>query len=168
VVIAVRSQSRRQRRLQHSGSDEGIAHAGTTLWFAVTGTDNVAAINAATLDPSNYNPPETLIPVGFMPENLAATPNGSEVWVADSGPQTDSKLGDVEVISTSTDSVVGHLNPFGNPSDLAFSPDGSEAFVTTSAGLFVYASQPCDRSPSCRASARRTGSPSHQMVRMST
>jgi YVTN family beta-propeller protein len=42
------------------------------------------------------------------------------------------------MISTSTDSVVGHLHPFGNPSDLAFSPDGTQAYVTTSAGLFVY------------------------------
>jgi YVTN family beta-propeller protein len=122
----------------YTGSDEGIALAGTTLWFAVTATDNVAAINTTSLNPSDYNPPETLIPVGFMPENLAATPDGSEVWVADSGPQTNSRLGDVEVISTSSDSVIAHLNPFGNPSDLAFSPDGSQAFVTTSAGLFVY------------------------------
>jgi YVTN family beta-propeller protein len=122
----------------YSGSDEGIALAGTTLWFAVTGTDNVAAISTTTLNPSNYNPSESLIPVGFMPENLAVTPDGSEVWVADSGPQTNSRLGDVEVISTSKDSVVAHLNPFGNPSDLAFSPHGTQAFVTTSAGLFVY------------------------------
>ncbi len=120
------------------GSDEGLALSGTTLWFAVTGTDNVAAINTTDLDPSNYNPAETLIPVGFMPENLAATPDGNEVWVADSGPQTGSRLGNVEVISTSSISVVAHLHPWGNPSDLAFSPDGSQAYVTTSAGLFVY------------------------------
>jgi YVTN family beta-propeller protein len=122
----------------YTGSDEGIALAGTTLWFAVTGTDNVAAISTTSLDPSNYNPAETLIDVGFMPENLAVTPDRSEVWVADSGPQTNSRLGDVEVISTSKNSVVAHLNLFGNPSDLAFSPDGTRAFVTTSAGLFVY------------------------------
>jgi YVTN family beta-propeller protein len=122
----------------YTGSDEGIALAGSTLWFAVTGTDNVASINTSDLDASNYNPNETLIPVGFMPENLAVTPDGSEVWVADSGPQTGSRLGDVEVISTSSNSVVAHLHPWGNPSDLAFSPDGSQAFVTTSAGLFVY------------------------------
>ena len=65
---------------------KGIALSGTTLWFAVTGTDNVAAIDTTTLDPSNYNPAETLIPVGFMPETLAATPDGAEVWVARLGP----------------------------------------------------------------------------------
>ena len=40
----------------YDGSDQGIALSGTTLWFAVTGTDNVAAIDTTTLDPSNYNP----------------------------------------------------------------------------------------------------------------
>lgn len=123
----------------YDGSDTGIALSGTTLWFAVTGTDNVAAIDTTTLDPNNYNPPETIVPVGFMPESIAASPDGNEVWVADSGPQTrSSALGDVEVISTSSDKVVGHVNPPGNPSDVAFSPDGREAFVTTSDGLFVY------------------------------
>jgi YVTN family beta-propeller protein len=121
------------------GSDEGIALSGTTLWFAVTGTDNVAAIDTTTLDPNDYNPAETLVPVGYMPEALAATPDGSEVWVIDSGPQTTtSPLWDVEVIDTSTDTVTGRLDLAGDPTDVAFSPDGQEAYVTTTDGLSVY------------------------------
>jgi YVTN family beta-propeller protein len=121
------------------GSDEGIALTGTTLWFAVTGTDNVAAINTTTLNPSDYNPSETVVPVGFMPTSLAATPDGSQVWVVDSGPQTStSTLWDIEVIDTSSDSVVAHLTTNGDPTDVAFAPDGSQAYVTTSAGLEIY------------------------------
>lgn len=121
------------------GSDAGIALSGTTLWFAVTGTDNVAAIDAATLTASNFNPAETLIPVGFMPDAIAATPDGSEVWVIDSGPQTTtSSLWDVEIIDTSTDTVTGRLNLVGDPTDVAFSPDGKTAYVTASNGLYIY------------------------------
>jgi len=121
------------------GTDEGIALSGTTLWFAVTGTDNVAAINTTTLNPSDYNPAETLVPVGFMPEALAATPDGSQVWVIDSGPQTTtSPLWDVEVIDTASDTVTGRLQLVGDPTDVAFSPDGQEAYVTTSGGLSIY------------------------------
>jgi YVTN family beta-propeller protein len=122
------------------GSDEGIALTGSTLWLAVTGTDNVAAIDTTTLDPSNYNPQEALVPVGFMPTALAATPDGSQVWVIDSGPQTSTSqlLQDVEIIDTSTDAVTGRLNLNGDPTDVAFSPNGQEAYVTTTAGLSIY------------------------------
>jgi YVTN family beta-propeller protein len=121
------------------GSDEGIALSGSTLWFAVTGTDNVAAIDTTNLDPSNYNPPETLVPVGFMPTSLAVTPDGSEVWVVDSGPQTStSTLWDLEVIDTASDTVVARIATNGDPTDVAFAPQGSLAYVTTTAGLEVY------------------------------
>lgn len=123
----------------YDGTAEGIALHGNTLWFAVTGTSNVAAIDTSTLDPSNYNPPETVIPVGLFPEQLAVTPNGSEVWVADSGPQTStSPVSGVAVIDTSTDKVTGRLRLRGDPTDVAFSPSGEEAYVTTSSGLFVF------------------------------
>lgn len=127
------------------GSDAGIALSGTTLWFAVTAKDNVAAINTTSLNPKNFNPAETLVPVGFMPTRLAVTPDGSQVWVVDSGPQTStSSLFDAEVIDTSTDTVVAHLATRGDPTDVAFAPDGSQAYVTTTAGLEIY-QLPTDR-----------------------
>jgi len=123
----------------YTGSDAGIALSGSALWFAVTGTDNVAEINTDDLDPSDYNPPETIVPVGYMPDALAVTPGGSEVWVVDSGPQTStSRLWGITIIDTSTDKVVGNLNLNGDPTDVAFSPDGQDAYVTTSNGLYVY------------------------------
>jgi YVTN family beta-propeller protein len=123
----------------YTGSAPGIALTGSTLWFAVAATDNVAAIDAATLDPSNYNPSETLVHVGYMPEALAATPDGSQVWVIDSGPQTStSPLWNIAVIDTATDAVTGHINLVGDPTDVAFSPNGQDAYVTTSNGLYIY------------------------------
>jgi YVTN family beta-propeller protein len=123
----------------YTGSDPGIAMSGSTLWFAVAATDNVAAIDSTTLDPSNYSPAETLIPVGYMPEALAATPDGSQVWVVDSGPQTStSPLWGISVINTSTDTVARHFNLVGDPTDVAFSPNGQDAYVTTSNGLYIY------------------------------
>jgi YVTN family beta-propeller protein len=123
----------------YTGSAPGIALSGSTLWFAVAATDNVAAIDTTTLDPSNYNPSETLVHVGYMPEALAATPDGSQVWVIDSGPQTStSPLWNIAIIDTSTDAVTGHINLVGDPTDVAFSPNGQDAYVTTSNGLYIY------------------------------
>jgi YVTN family beta-propeller protein len=123
----------------YTGSDPGIAMSGSTLWFAVAATDNVAAIDSSTLDPSDYSPTETLVHVGYMPEALAATPDGSQVWVVDSGPQTStSPLWNIDVIDTSSDTVTGHINLVGDPTDVAFSPNGQDAYVTTSNGLYVY------------------------------
>jgi YVTN family beta-propeller protein len=123
----------------YTGSDPGVALSGSTLWFAIAATDNVAAIDTTTLDPSNYSPAETLIPVGYMPEALAATPDGSQVWVVDSGPQTStSPLWGISVINTSTDTVARHFHLIGDPTDVAFSPNGQDAYVTTSNGLYIY------------------------------
>jgi YVTN family beta-propeller protein len=123
----------------YTGSDPGVALSGSTLWFAVAATNNVAAIDSATLDPSNYSPAETLVHVGYMPEALAATPDGSQVWVVDSGPQTStSTLWGISVIDTSTNTVTRHFSLVGDPTDVAFSPSGQDAYVTTSNGLYIY------------------------------
>src|ERR1700689_1418754 len=66
----------------YSSTDEAVALSGHTLYFADTGNDSVAVIDAATLNPKNYNPAETDIHVGFNPDDLAATPGGSPVWGA--------------------------------------------------------------------------------------
>jgi YVTN family beta-propeller protein len=123
----------------YDSSEEGVAISGDTLYFADTGNDTVAVINAADLSVSNYeNPAETLIHVGINPENLAVTPDGSQVWVADSGPQTGlPSLGQISVISTASDAVTSTLNLPTDPRMIAFSPSGATAYVTTSVGLYV-------------------------------
>jgi YVTN family beta-propeller protein len=123
----------------YDSTDEGVVISNDILYFADTGNDTVAVINAAKLNVDNYeNPAETLIHVGFDPQNLTVTPDGSQVWVAETGPQTGQpSLGGISVISTASDTVTGHLRLWTDPRDIAFSPDGSTAYVTTSDGLFV-------------------------------
>jgi YVTN family beta-propeller protein len=125
----------------YSGTDEGIAMYGNTLYFALTGDDEVGVIDSQALNPNNYvSPPETDIKVGVDPEGLAVSPDGSQVWVADTGPQTGlPSLGAISVISTATDQVTATL-PLSvtDPREIAFSPSGGTAYVTTSAGVLVY------------------------------
>jgi YVTN family beta-propeller protein len=123
----------------YDSTDEGVAISGDTLYFADTGNDTVAVINAANLQVSNYeNPAETLIHVGINPESLAVTPDGKQVWAADTGPQTGQpSLGGISVISTATDTVTSTLNLPTDPREIAFSPSGTTAYVTTGKGLYV-------------------------------
>jgi YVTN family beta-propeller protein len=123
----------------YSSTDESVAISGDTLYFADTGNDTVAVINAAALDPSNYeNPAETLIPVGINPDSLTVTPDGKQVWVADTGPQTGlPSLADIKVISTASNTVASTLSLPTDPRAIAFSPSGSTAYVTSSIGVYV-------------------------------
>jgi YVTN family beta-propeller protein len=123
----------------YSSTDEAVALSGHTLYFADAGNDSVAVIDAATLDPTNYNPPETLIHVGFNPSDLAVTPDGSQLWVADTGPQTSSSSPKaITVISTATDKVTTTLQLSSAPAQVAFSPSGKTAYVTTADGLWSF------------------------------
>jgi len=123
----------------YGSSEEGLAIYQDTLYFADTGSDSVAVINAAKLDVDNYsNPAETIINVGVNPQNLAVTPNGQQVWVADTGPQTGQpSLGGISVISTATDKVTSTMRLPGDPREITFSPSGATAYVTTGGGLVV-------------------------------
>jgi YVTN family beta-propeller protein len=123
----------------YAGTDEAVAIHGDTLYFAVTGEDEVAVIDAATLNPSDYSPAETDIHVGFNPGGIAVTPNGSQVWVADTGPQTGpSSPTAITVISAASDTVTATLSLPTAPAQIAFSPSGATAYVTTADGLWVF------------------------------
>jgi YVTN family beta-propeller protein len=124
----------------YDSTDEGVAIYKDTLYFADTGNDTVAVIDAAKLNVDNYElPAETLIHVGFDPQGLAVTPNGQQVWVADTGPQTGQPtLGGISVISTATDKVTSRLNLLTDPREIAFSPSGTTAYVTTANGVVVF------------------------------
>ncbi len=126
----------------YDSSEEGLAMYGSTLYFADTGNDTLAVMDSATLDVDNYeNPTETLVHVGQDPEGLAVTPDGSQVWVLDTGPQTGdapSSLGAISVVSTATDAVTATLRlPSTDPREIAFSPSGATAYVTSGDGLLV-------------------------------
>ncbi len=123
----------------YGSSEEGVAMYGSTLYFADTGSDTVAVIDAADLSVDNYaNPAETIINVGVNPQNLAVTPDGSQVWVADTGPQTGQpSLGGISVISASSDTVTSTFSLPTDPREITFSPSGATAYVTTGDGLLV-------------------------------
>jgi YVTN family beta-propeller protein len=123
----------------YGSSEEGVAIYKDTLYFADTGSDSVAVINAADVNVDNYsNPAETIINVGVNPQNLAVAPDGNQVWVADTGPQTGQpSLGGISVISAATDKVTSTLRLPGDPREIAFSPSGATAYVTTGEGLVV-------------------------------
>ena len=83
---------------------------------------NVASIDTTTLDPTNCNPAETLVPVGLMPEEIAVTPNGSDVWVTEAAPQTSTTpVWGLAVISASSGTVVRQLSLRADPTDVAIS-----------------------------------------------
>jgi YVTN family beta-propeller protein len=123
----------------YDSTDEGLAEYGNYLYFADTGNNTLAVIDTADLNYNNYElPPETLVKVGQDPEGVAVTPDGSQVWVADTGPQTGGQsLGGISVISAATDTVTASLSLPGDPREIAFSPSGRTAYVTTGAGLVV-------------------------------
>jgi YVTN family beta-propeller protein len=123
----------------YSSSEEGVAIHGDTLYFADTGNDMVSIINAATLNPKNYNPTETDIHVGFEPGDLAVSPDGSQLWITDMGPETGpGSPTDIDVISLATDAVTATLPLPSAPAQIAFSPSGATAYVTTADGLWVF------------------------------
>jgi len=126
----------------YASTNEGVAIHGSTLYFADTGDSAVAVIDAATLNPANYNPAETDIHVGLFPEELAITPNGRQLWVANTGPQTSpSSPTSVSVIDTAKKKVIATLPIAGAPSAVAFSPDGAHAYVLTADGLWTYSTR---------------------------
>jgi YVTN family beta-propeller protein len=126
----------------YASTNEGVAIHGSTLYFADAGDSAVAVIDAATLNPKNYNPAETDIHTGLFPEDLAVTPNGTQLWVANTGPQTaPSSPASVSVIDTAKKKVIATLPVKGAPSDVAFSPDGTHAYVVTADGLWTFSTK---------------------------
>jgi phospholipase C len=123
----------------YSSTAEGLVLVGTTLYVADAGADNVGIINTATLNPEDYNPAgEVDVHVGFVPTYVTANPAGTQVWVADTGPQTGAASpSGISILSTATNTVTGDVRLPGGPEQIAFSPDGSRAYVTTAEGLVV-------------------------------
>jgi YVTN family beta-propeller protein len=63
-------------------------------------------------------------PAYLNPQNLALTPNGSELWVACEASAT------VAVVDTATRNKIAEIRVGGQPNDIAFTPDGRKAFVS--------------------------------------
>lgn len=136
----------------YTSVDEAVAVVGKDLYFADAGTSSVAVVTSrafAALPKRDYTPPEISIDVGVFPEELAATPDGAQVWVSDTGPQTGTTRATptgsqvtvpfraVSVITTASEAVVGTVQLSSAPQAIAFSPNGQRAYVTTGDELLV-------------------------------
>ena len=114
----------------YASSPQGVAIHGNLLYFADTGDDLVSVIDTATLNPKDYNPTETDIHVGINPGDLAVSPDGTQLWVADTGPQTGGGAPtDIKVISTATDTVTATVTVGMGPTGLEVTPDGARVYV---------------------------------------
>jgi YVTN family beta-propeller protein len=88
-----------------------------------SGSNNVSVIDTAS------NRVTATIPVGIDPQGIAVSPNGSKVYVTNSGAPP-SVAGNVSVIATATNTVIGSPIAVGNnPVTVAITADGSKVYV---------------------------------------
>lgn len=80
----------------------------------------------------------TTIPVGQLPQQLAATPDGARVYVTNSGASL-TELGSISTVDTTVDAVTGTigLGPGSLPVGIAATPDGTRAYFTRVGGVGV-------------------------------
>ena len=104
------------------------ADAGTTTSFTVSASDGQAS--ASTTIGVPITPAEAdvddVFDIGDFLTNIAVTADGSTVWVSKGGVT----LGEsVVVIDADSGAVIGEITVGENPDGIAFSPDGSTAYV---------------------------------------
>ena len=108
---------------QAGAIDVAISPEGQTAYVTNFASDTVSVISTAT---------QTVIGtlgVGPSPLGLAISPNGKELWVANSGSRPSFNNGTVSVFDTATLAHSALINVGGNPSQVVFEPGGQVAFV---------------------------------------
>ena len=83
------------------------------------GSNNVSVIDTAT------NTEITSVPVGVNPQDLAVTPDGHHVFVANAFSNS------LSIIDTGSNAVTGTVNVSEHPLGIAVTPDGRYAYVTS-------------------------------------
>jgi YVTN family beta-propeller protein len=110
-------------------AEGGVVTAdGADLYVAGTNTDRLIRISTAT------NTVVTTYPLGDFPLQLALSPVGNEIWVASNNGVGTSV---VSVFDLATHSVSATVDTPAGQTDIAFSPDGSTAYVATDQGHLV-------------------------------
>ncbi len=118
------------------GMNLALNRSGSTGYLTIPSQDRVEVLNMGT------GSAEGTVPVGPDPTGLALNREGSELWVADTGIGVLSLLGagqtyegcprgSVDVIATASDARLATVCLNGLPIDVAFSLDGSKAYVTS-------------------------------------
>lgn len=113
----------------------GTGQRGASVAYNSDGTKVYITDNANTdvivYNTSNEAQIGSAIPVGSAPHSNAKRPGHNEVWIDNSTDNT------ISVINTVTDTVTNTYATGASPNGLAFSLDGSLAYVGVSAGIAV-------------------------------
>lgn len=111
--------------------DNALSPDGTTLYSANAPDFYVQVYRFATKK-------VTKIVVGAYPQDVAVTPDGTAVLASVTGSESRPASSDeLDVISTSTDTVTGSVRVGGSPRTIAISADGRTAYVATDNGVAV-------------------------------
>ena len=112
-----------------------MAVSGNYAYVANSASNNVSVIDTTTTTKSVVR----TVSVGTTPKSLVATPDGSRVYVANSGTYNVAGTQNVSVIDTNTNSVVATIpvQAHNYGFDLAVSPDGKRVYVADQYGLGV-------------------------------
>ncbi len=119
------------------GKPRGIAISpnGRTAWVANFGDGTVSVIDTRT-----NTVPGASIAVGKEPDGVAISPDGTAVFVAQ-------RSGDVSMIGTATDTVLGTVADASAPAQVAIGPHGGRGFIANSGAGSVTAFSPASRQP---------------------
>jgi len=102
------------------GADKSEGGVFTRAYITLENVDKVAVLDT-TVEP---NVVIKNIAVGDQPAGVAITPDGSRLYVANSGTNT------VSVINTSDNTVIKTITVGSNPKGVAITPDGARGYVT--------------------------------------
>ena len=91
--------------------------------------------NAVAVIDTSSNTVTATIPLSSQPSQLAVTPDGAFVWVAE--PACDGCRPSVEVINTKTNQVEQKISGLVDPTAITFALDGSIAYIADSCGNFA-------------------------------
>jgi YVTN family beta-propeller protein len=106
------------------------------LWLAIaTVAIPFMALPAQAQGPCNFNVTNT-VDVGDSPFGVTTSPDGQTVWVANSGGLF-ANSNKVTVLNASTLAIQAVITVGNFPEDIAFTSDGSQAFVTNSSDATV-------------------------------
>jgi YVTN family beta-propeller protein len=135
-VIDTRTRTVVQGPIQVGLKPRGIAITpnGGYAYVANSGDETVTVLNAVT-----YSQVGQPIKVGKEPDGVAISPDGGTAFVAQRG-------GDISVIDTSSEKVVGTIEDSLGPSRITMAPRGGRAFVTNHAGDTVTVFNPATQS----------------------